>query len=78
MKTLDSVIIICIFYTIFSFGLAHATEQVNCVGCHEKLTPGQVADWQSSKMSQEEGITCSDCHGDTHISDKEYPLYILW
>ena len=73
MKFFCGGIAICILYVIFSIGFAHAIEQGDCVGCHEKLSPGQVADWQSSKMSQE-GMTCSDCHGETHLSDKDTHL----
>ena len=43
---------------------AFATEDV-CITCHRKISPGQVADWESSKHSGEE-ITCSFCHGDSH------------
>ncbi|MDO9565299.1 MAG: multiheme c-type cytochrome [Candidatus Desulfaltia sp.] len=43
---------------------AFATEEA-CITCHRKISPGQVADWESSKHSGQE-ITCSFCHGDSH------------
>lgn len=38
-----------------------------CIDCHNKLSPGQVKDWQVSKHSQE-GVGCTDCHGTEHTS----------
>ena len=48
--------------------LASAAEEV-CIGCHRTISPGQVADWESSNHSKE-GVTCSVCHGDKHKSGK--------
>ncbi len=48
-----------------------AVENNACVQCHLKVTPGQVADWQSSRHF-EEGIVCSDCHGDEHSNAKDF------
>ena len=47
---------------------ASAAEEV-CIGCHRTISPGQVADWESSNHSKE-GVTCSVCHGDKHKSGK--------
>jgi len=33
-------------------GLAIGAEEV-CITCHKKISPGQVADWESSKHSKE-------------------------
>ncbi len=41
-----------------------------CVDCHKKVTPGVVADWQSSKHSQND-VGCSACHGDKHLTDMD-------
>lgn len=38
-----------------------------CVTCHEDVTPGPVGDWRASRHFTE-GITCSDCHGDGHMT----------
>ena len=38
-----------------------------CVTCHEDVTPGSVGDWRASRHFSE-GITCSDCHGDGHMT----------
>ena len=44
-----------------------------CIECHLKVTPGMVADWQSSRHSQED-VTCSVCHGVEHKTDKDSKL----
>jgi hypothetical protein len=44
--------------------VAFADEEA-CITCHRKISPGQVADWESSRHSKEE-ITCSVCHGEKH------------
>jgi len=36
-----------------------AVEEGSCVKCHEKMTPGQVADWRTSQHFNED-ITCAD------------------
>ncbi|MEA3385361.1 MAG: cytochrome C, partial [Thermodesulfobacteriota bacterium] len=36
-----------------------------CITCHRDISPGQVADWASSKHSEED-VTCSVCHGEEH------------
>ena len=38
--------------------------------CHKKVTPRVVSDWQLSKHSKN-GIECSACHGDKHISGED-------
>jgi hydroxylamine dehydrogenase len=38
---------------------------VGCVGCHEKLEPGIVADWRLSKHARLE-VGCEACHGSDH------------
>ena len=48
-------------------------EEEGCVTCHEKISPGQVADWRASKHSKQE-VSCSDCHGDQHQSAEDYKL----
>ncbi len=44
-----------------------------CIVCHLKATPGLAADWQASLHSQE-GIGCSECHGDKHQTSKDSNL----
>jgi cytochrome c553 len=41
----------------------HAAESA-CIACHEKVTPGIVADWKKSAMADQ--FDCSKCHGDAH------------
>jgi len=38
-----------------------------CIECHQKISPGIVADWQISKHSQND-VACNACHGDAHTS----------
>ena len=45
----------------------------SCVKCHEKTSPGQVADWKASQHFKEE-VTCSDCHGTKHKTEKDFKL----
>ncbi len=42
-----------------------ADAGTDCIDCHQKLSPGQVMDWQSSKHAENE-VTCLDCHGNAH------------
>jgi hydroxylamine dehydrogenase len=37
-------------------------ESARCVACHEKKTPGIVAQWRDSKHATE-GVGCFECHG---------------
>lgn len=53
-----------------------AVEEGSCVKCHEKMTPGQVADWRTSQHFNED-ITCADCHGEKHTGDKDVHLASL-
>ncbi|MCD6224615.1 MAG: cytochrome C, partial [Deltaproteobacteria bacterium] len=50
-----------------------ATEVETCVKCHEKTSPGQVADWKASQHFKED-VTCSDCHGTKHKNEKDAKL----
>ncbi len=49
------------------------TGENACVKCHRQVTPGHVADWEVSRHFEEE-ISCSDCHGDAHMSEKDVDL----
>ena len=59
--------------TILLSGLSRAAKKEVCIKCHERRTPGLVADWRASKHSME-GVTCSDCHGTKHKSPKNFHL----
>lgn len=40
-----------------------------CIGCHEGITPGIVADWRASRHASPAGrepVACPDCHGPDH------------
>lgn len=41
-----------------------------CVGCHKKVTPNIVSDWQVSRHSQK-GTECATCHGEEHTSAQD-------
>ena len=44
-----------------------------CVACHEKRSPGVVADWKLSRHSQVE-VGCATCHGSAHGTDADASL----
>ena len=48
-------------------------QEDSCVACHQKVTPGWVADWKTSKHCEED-VFCSDCHGFKHTKDNDANL----
>jgi len=42
-----------------------AEDTESCIACHQKITPGQVNDWKSSRHAGED-VSCATCHGDAH------------
>ena len=60
-------LVLCNGLCFFSFA---AAEVETCVICHEKTSPGQVADWKASRHFKED-VSCSDCHGENHKSEKD-------
>ena len=46
---------------------AIAAQEADCVACHEKETPGIVADWRASSHSIVD-LDCSGCHGAEHVT----------
>jgi len=69
--TLITLIMTVLLFICYS---SYSTESDNpCIKCHLKVTPGYVADWQTSMHSQM-GITCSECHGVKHQTDKDSKL----
>jgi len=44
---------------------APAAQQADCLSCHEKDTPGAVAQWRQS-VHEDAGVGCADCHGGDH------------
>ncbi|MFQ5507773.1 MAG: multiheme c-type cytochrome [Leptospirillia bacterium] len=59
-------------WLLFAAGLFFAQPAVarDCVGCHEALHPGIIADWKASLHAQV-GIKCSACHGKDHRTEKD-------
>lgn len=43
---------------------------MQCVPCHERLTPTIVADWCLSRHSEVQ-VGCADCHGEGHVSTND-------
>ncbi|MDA3832924.1 MAG: multiheme c-type cytochrome [Spirochaetales bacterium] len=75
MKKMWIVALGCSIAVVCFTGLANASKEV-CIACHSGGTPGLVADWKSSKHS-ENGVTCSVCHGDKHKGRKTVHLVQL-
>jgi hydroxylamine dehydrogenase len=67
-----SVILVCLLVMFCFTGLALAAKEP-CITCHNDISPGQVADWESSKHSKED-VTCSVCHGEGHKGAKDAHL----
>src|SRR4030066_1367978 len=51
-------------------------QKEGCLACHQGLTRGIVKDWEASSHSQN-GVTCSDCHGNKHNSPQNAHLAIM-
>jgi hypothetical protein len=54
---------------VLCFTAAPAMAAADCVGCHEKVTPGIVKDFARSAMSG--SLTCASCHGDGHTTNSD-------
>ncbi len=50
-----------------------SAEDASCITCHRGISPGQVADWESSRHATMK-ITCSFCHGSDHMSAEDAHL----
>lgn len=75
MKAIFYALLCCVLVLLGIINPAHASEET-CITCHQKVSPGQVADWKSSKHSEED-ITCSDCHSDKHTGANDAKLAYL-
>ena len=58
-----------------SDGVSEDADQA-CVQCHQRISPGQVADWKASKHSEEE-VGCAECHGTRHVKAEDYKQAVL-
>ena len=64
---------LCVFMVFFcalGFRLGIGRAEEGCIGCHKKISPGQVKDWSVSKHAEED-VTCSVCHGEEHNSAED-------
>jgi hydroxylamine dehydrogenase len=75
-KICGTTIFLLVLVAAICFKPAVAKEENECVKCHKDISPGLVADWQSSKH-YEQGITCSDCHGTAHQTAEDADRVIL-
>jgi len=62
--------------TIPTYGVAAESGEEGCIACHQKISPGQVADWQASLHSKED-VGCATCHGEEHQKTDDYKLAVL-
>jgi len=76
MLTKISFTLLSFVVVIFSFSINSFADDEPCIQCHEKISPGQVADWRTSQHFKE-GITCSTCHGEEHSNEKDVNLVQL-
>lgn len=51
-----------------------AAENDDCIDCHSKISPGQVADFLASKHAETGEISCKTCHGDKHKNADDHAL----
>jgi|LGVF01.2.fsa_nt_gb hypothetical protein len=63
MKSMLNLVVLSMLLMV---GVASAEEE-SCIVCRSERTPGQVANWRVSVHAENE-ITCSVCHGETHVS----------
>jgi hydroxylamine dehydrogenase len=65
----------CSMFVFCFAGMAIGAEEA-CITCHRTISPGQVADWDSSRHSAED-VTCSVCHGEEHTDAQDFREAIL-
>ncbi len=70
-----SVVVLSASICLSGIAMAKATEEA-CITCHEKIGPGQVADWRVSKHAGAD-VTCSVCHGEAHTSAADAAKAVL-
>ena len=65
----------CALATVAFLGLSGLTaaEEEGCITCHRGVSPGQVADWETSRHAKMR-VTCSVCHGEAHMSAEDADL----
>ncbi len=64
-------------FLVVGFGAAPVlADSAKCIKCHQRHTPGQVADWKVSKHAGED-VGCADCHGDKHTNSRNSNLAVL-
>ena len=52
---------------ITGVAVSAAAAETDCVGCHEKVSPGIVKDFATSAMS--DSLSCATCHGEDHTGN---------
>ena len=79
MRGLQVIIGLMMGFGILLLGPGNALAQedeINCIKCHRRVTPGHVTDWETSTHAAM-GIDCSICHGTEHQSVKNSHLAVL-
>lgn len=73
MRRKQSLLCLLVILCVGLITTSYAQQEDSCVSCHQKLTPGQVADWKISKHGAM-NITCSTCHGTKHNTAQDANL----
>lgn len=63
-----------LFSLLLMSAAAYATDA--CIDCHQKISPGQVKDWEISQHAKND-ISCSACHGEEHKTAEDYKKAVL-
>jgi uncharacterized CHY-type Zn-finger protein len=62
------------FSLLLLSGVAYAADA--CIECHQKISPGQVKDWEVSEHAKND-ISCAACHGEAHKNAEDYKQAVL-
>lgn len=58
------------------FLAGNAVAESDCIGCHTKVSPGMVKDYNVSAHAEND-VTCSSCHGDAHSTAEDFKKALL-
>lgn len=53
-------LLFCVSTIPITLAMAENSDDT-CIKCHQKISPGQVADWRADKHSRED-VGCGGCH----------------
>ncbi len=69
MKTIINMMIAVFFPLLLMSGVIYAADL--CIECHQKISPGQVKDWEVSEHAKND-VSCLSCHGEGHTTGEDY------